>query len=112
MDKEIIENGNKIIADFSEYQSDWPYNSKAWSDTLKYHCSWDWLMPVVEKIHLLREVTEVSIRPGSTRIWLKKGSFIQSPIDPHNDSITECWLTVVQFIKSLKKSNDEKCNPS
>lgn len=64
--------GNKLIAEFLEgkqkkhpgglgnmgYQ--FPIaiaNSDWWSnDSLKFHSSWDWLMPVVEKIHSLTNV--------------------------------------------------------
>ena len=61
--------------------------------------TWNDLMPLVEKIHILREVREILITPGKTRIWLAKGSYIQSPHKPGNNSITECWLAVVDFIQ-------------
>lgn len=45
---EIIE-GNKLIAEFMGY-----YN---WEDRTygQYHTSWDWLMPVVEKIESIQD---------------------------------------------------------
>lgn len=66
---DIIE-GNRLIAEFDGYDIH--------MNGYQYHSSWDWLMPVVEKIHLLREVTEFSIRPGSTRIWLKKAHLFKA----------------------------------
>ena len=69
---------------------------------LKFHSSWDWLMPAVERIHINRAVKAVSIIPGKTRIWFKPDlhkSYIQSPHKPENSSITECWYAVIEFIK-------------
>ena len=44
--EEIIE-GNKTIAEFMDMQNN-PFPPEV--DELRYHTSWDWLMPVVEKI--------------------------------------------------------------
>lgn len=48
--------GNKLIAEFMDYVDEY-HNcckySKSWFDELKYHLSWDCLMPVVEKIENL-----------------------------------------------------------
>ena len=61
MTQEQIEQGNKLIAEFmgatqdSDDLSDWwggimfPHGYDR-TFALKYHSSWDWLMPVVEKI--------------------------------------------------------------
>lgn len=43
MTKEEIIAGNKLIAEFMK-------KGKIHPNDLKYHSSWDWLMPVVEKI--------------------------------------------------------------
>lgn len=67
-------------------------------DQLNYNQDWNKLMEVVEKIHIQREVKEVSIKPGRTRIWLHQ-SFIQSPCLPQNNSITECWIACIKFIQ-------------
>lgn len=55
MEKEIIK-GNKLIADFMGILTEIKFNdlrtSKHFGDKLViYHTSWDWLMPVVEKIN-------------------------------------------------------------
>lgn len=83
------------------------YMGKNFTDPLNYMYdkSWDYLMEVVEKIHLDRMVKEVSIRPGRTRIWLHGFSYIQSPCKAENNSITECWLAVVEFIKWRNNRN-------
>ena len=96
------EYGNKLIAEFMKHlPQDEMVNEKRRELGVvekNYHTSWDWLMPVIEKIHIDRKVKEVSIRPGRTRIWLKEFSYIQSPCLPENNSITECWLAVIKFI--------------
>ena len=71
-EKEILE-GNKLIAKFDHrlnFKND-KKNFAEWigcingeignafmSSQLKYHSSWDWLMPAVEKIHTTEEYTE------------------------------------------------------
>lgn len=64
-EQEILE-GNKLIVEFAEfdYLNDFNYteeNEEGWYNSdgmccgkeLKFHSSWDWLMPVVERIELL-----------------------------------------------------------
>lgn len=61
MDSEFILNGNKIIAEFMNEKKDdrfyfFPFLKSqyktGWSSlpNMQFHQSWDWLMPVVEKI--------------------------------------------------------------
>jgi len=51
-----IEDGNKLIADFIGLEKKESYGgiryfyNNAYSTDLRFHVSWDWLMPVVEKI--------------------------------------------------------------
>lgn len=107
--KEIIE-GNKLIAEFMGMEFHTINNITGVTidgvlgglEKLQYHTSWDWLMPVVEKINLDRRVEEVSISMGKTRIWFKRElmkPYIQYPVNPHYDTITQCFLTAVEFIK-------------
>lgn len=86
-----VEEGNKLIGDFM---------GKNFKDPLNYMYDKDWnkLMEVVERIYLKREVKDVAIHPSRTRIWLQQ-SFIQSPCLPENNSITECWIACILFIK-------------
>ena len=53
---------------------------------LKYHTSWDWLMPVVKKI------------------WKKEGGAQYVCIDA-NDSIHEVYEAVVEFLNQYKKED-------
>ena len=54
--KLIIEEDNKLIAEFMqlEYEDGLYYYTTLWddhkTDTLYFNCSWDWLMPVANKI--------------------------------------------------------------
>lgn len=53
MKTEVMEQ-NKLIAEFDglqKFRGDWIHSGGFYSDRqLKYHTSWAWLMPVVEKI--------------------------------------------------------------
>lgn len=54
---EILE-GNKLIAEFMGVKynhslKQWHYSAGEWYEELKYDYSWDWLMPVVEKINTM-----------------------------------------------------------
>lgn len=74
IEQEIID-GNKLIAEFMVYGEHglWSYgdNAKeriskdAHDGTLKYHSSWDWLMPVVEKIAKLEVEKEKVVTNGN-----------------------------------------------
>ena len=88
-------------------------NWDAWNaKDLLYNRDWNWLMPVVEKIHLQRGVKEVVITPGRTRIWLQR-SFIEvlsadpdsidSPCMPENTSIIECFIAVSDYFLTINK---------
>jgi hypothetical protein len=72
---------NKLIAEFMEYPD---LGTKGDFSYLKYHTSWDWLMPVVEKI-------------------LKKEGGPQYICISANDSIHQLYKAVVEFIKQYNK---------
>lgn len=65
-------NDNKLIAEFMEHEILYRPYSKGFIqlsetevcdvDDLKYHTSWDWLMPVVEKIESLRDPKDNAYR--------------------------------------------------
>jgi len=69
-----MENNNKLIAEFMQKGSEgfelYDYNGKHYKlYELKFHLSWDWLMPVVEKINLLDDYRyTVYIASMDTRI--------------------------------------------
>jgi len=45
-----MKNNNKIIAEFMGLNIDKGVQADYMEHELKYHTSWDWLMPVIEKI--------------------------------------------------------------
>lgn len=69
-------------------------------EKLKYHTSWDWLIPVVEKIEQQGCIIEIWLSLG-------KGCRIQKPITQgesyqavmeSNSTIEAVWLTVIEYI--------------
>jgi hypothetical protein len=87
------EEGNELIAEFMNGEFDereLVFNGQQYKN-LKYHSSWDWLMPVVEKIHSLQDdimKIGVGIAPVRNLFTL----YITATIDV-------VWLAVVEFIK-------------
>jgi hypothetical protein len=62
-----IEDQNKLIAEFMGYQ----LKGRKLSDEMIYDTSWDWLMPVVEKVFVLSEDEEawrIDIESGLTTL--------------------------------------------
>ena len=116
-EKEITE-GNKLIAEFMGssfktykkghirkdsvtvcYFDDGmsPFSGGVSIENLKYHSSWDWLMPVVEKIETIDFV--VIIKQGECVIVNNSGNtpkFIQQVSTTKIESI---WLAVCEFIE-------------
>ena len=123
---EIIE-GNKLIAEFmngiySENANAWGFGNariehktkiiqgkkyenlvwaERWEVELKYHSSWDWLIPVVEKIESLNNYTRIE-----TPINKKELRQTYCNIDGKEEfktysksKIEALWLAVVEFIK-------------
>jgi|SRR6478609_6864985 len=86
---DIIE-GNKLIAEFEGYYTtdgkEWARSNKRLVDEYKYHSSWDWLMPVVEKIWQLQN-SEYS------KEW---EDFCRLKI---HETIQKVYQAVVEFIK-------------
>lgn len=101
---ELFEIENKLIAKFCDislkYQN---HNIMIWGNSdsteilsgeLQYHCSWDWLMPVVEKIE--SKGFEFNITPQHVTIINSEVTLIKTF---HKSKILNTWLCVVQFIK-------------
>jgi len=102
---------NKLIAKFMglRYVSDpisptgygWTNGKTPVSIDLKYNSSWDWLMPVVEKIEDAATDTYVEISESSTEIWgypFRINIYKESKIESVYDA-------VVEFIKWYNKNN-------
>ena len=122
--KEIIE-GNKLIAQFIGLKRGWwihqekplTDDKKQWCDMdgktflgtrvyydkdLKFHESWDWLMPVFEKIEQISELSP-SINFGcGTTIWTDGAGTTRIEIFPETkkeSNINISWKAVIEFIK-------------
>ena len=116
-------NDNKLIAEFMGIDTkgmcyyipehEKPSNhyegmtSTFFPDELEYHSSWDWLMPVVEKIMNMDTSQQrifVTISGGEVNITVGKLSIYQDNFD----SITNVYEAVVQFIKWYNKQEKGK----
>lgn len=121
MNKEEIETGNKLIIDFLNwkiYTYNGPYmtfkcykvNSypdiyipesgilPANPSNLKFHSSWDWLMPVVEKIENLEDyIIEISYKQCIIKSYEKNMEIITSRY--LDSKIEAVWASVVEFIR-------------
>lgn len=111
MNKEQVIEANKLIAEFmggkpyrvmvksigmmDAYQ--WGENSYT-IDELQYHSSWDWLMPVVEKINKLGWyfTLDASILDSSAQ-FIKGTNFIKSPF--WSTPLLATYNVVIDFIQ-------------
>lgn len=125
--KEILE-GNRLIADFIKMtvdddgivyvddkffdelednyyeESDFPYNEYL------FHKSWNWLMPVVEKIESLEfgehEYFTVNIVGGNNSyIESSTGELITEIMGRDRSKIFTVWTAVIEFIKWYNDNN-------
>ena len=81
----------------------------------RFHCSWDWLMPVVEKIELLK-IKDYNIRVSidSVRCLISITHFYEGSIKifykniyNDNDSKMErIYKLIIEFIKYYNKLNE------
>lgn len=111
MKEEILE-GNKLIAEFMGCEFGhgfwagagdyfFPGNTATASE-LKYHSSWDWLMPVVEKIEKVGCVVQIWKSNAAGCKITKIGSRHEKPKSftiEGNSLIEAVYETVVDFIK-------------
>lgn len=116
---------NKLIADFMCIKTFDKSNgiSGLWccgsysDEFVKYDCSWDWLMPVVDKIESLNETETskeiVDINSHNVRTWptekkneIIAGCYRNSPEEvKFNSKIEACYYVVVKFIKWYNKQD-------
>ena len=114
-------NNNKLIADFMDvqYKSDEDYFKELkemredgifyeqgyMESQLNYHESWDWLMPVVEKIES-DDRYDVDILQYGTRIRDNQKEIISNVADiSFENKIEHTYDAVVEFIKQLNKES-------
>ena len=105
MNKEEILKGNKLIASFMDVDDSIPHDHQG---IYLYHSSWDWLMPVVEKIEATK-ILDYNIRVtiDSTRTIISvthfgKGSiktFYKGIYEDSDDKITRTYKVIIEFIK-------------
>lgn len=126
-EQEAIE-GNKLIAEFmgAKFYPEWtsdiyksPFptfdfeenrpaesSSRFWSPSgLEYHSSWDWLMPVVEKIEGLKFTVKIIDRACFISTYpetIIAGRRIEGT------KIKAVWLAIVEFIKWYNQSKKNK----
>jgi hypothetical protein len=120
------EENNRLIVDFMEIKplesngeytwSDSPYyfvrykekekTMVAISEYAKYHTSWDWLMPVVEKINLINnEIFGVTINGNKTTIEDCFGiNELCIESDKNFSMILNTYDAVIEFIKWNNKN--------
>lgn len=119
--EEIIE-GNKLIAEFSgavwdkDDYGDYGFRFGKESirpprciwgycpDAMKYHSSWDWLMPVVEKINdmVIDNFGQPCFVLHPSQCFITnndKDPLFISYVETSGSLILSAWNTVVQFIK-------------
>jgi len=107
-EQEILE-GNKLIAKFMGAEIDenfarfLNYSNDSVSGRgyhifeLLYHSSWDWLMPVVEKIESLKEVESAFIiELNYCSIWVKDNLVFNTE---EKTKIKSVYKTIIEFIK-------------
>ena len=136
-EQEILE-GNKLIAQFMGYKyipfdETKPKNSPVgwWKDNrvgiinkieknylcrkhtdLNYYSSWNWLMPVVEKIDDMKDVrvNDITIGVTSTIIYArsKTNSFFKQQNHSGETRIERTYNAVIEFIKWYNLCQKEK----
>lgn len=107
---------NALIAEFLGYfetETGYYYNHDLEKGFAKnsdvYLTSWDWLMPVVEKIEGLSKAGEtymVSITKISVRISFKGSRLVDLPID--DTKIEAVYNAVIEFIKCYNQNKQHE----
>lgn len=105
-----IEESNKLIAEFMGAELDgedwhitgreWTVSNKRYPGNLQYHTSWDWLMPVIEKIESHGCIVNISICLGRMCNIIKPtASPLQIAISESNSLIDAVYDAATQFIQ-------------
>jgi hypothetical protein len=116
MSKEIIE-GNKLIDIFMnpkhtifDYWINWNdgHGSLSHVETLEYHTSWDWLMPVVEKINKTKipdNKFPANVIIYRTTCHINDDNQILVETASRGSLIICVWEAVIQFITWYNQQN-------
>ena len=121
--EEILE-GNKLIARFMKCK-EWPETHKGYVckfgniysnfntlQQLKFHYSWDWLMPVVDKIEsiIFNKDNSFNVTIGSTNFCViqdSNGEVYESIEDYRESKLLTAYVAVTEFIKWYNKQIEE-----
>ena len=116
MEKKNVLNGNKLITEFMNVKKD-IYDKQpmlimgdkileTFDKTPHFHNSWDWLMPVVEKIEDFSEVGSIEICTGAIFIWSSSEINSKIIVEEHviKSKIEAVYKTVIKFIKWYNKN--------
>lgn len=110
-----ITEDNKLIAEFMNAHGEiWPDKMPSWCDNftrmgrwddsitaMMYHESWDWLMPVIEKMEGMGYC--LTSDPWSHQL-IEYGTgdecvVVETQFDSDNSKIKELYIIVIEFIK-------------
>lgn len=104
MTQEQIIEGNKLIADFMNYPKEGEGSAYYYAmkhcyenNNMKYHTSWDWLMPVVEKIHAETDVWVTIMYNCCKMHWMTIGVHEPIMID-EVPTVEAVYTAILQFI--------------
>lgn len=112
MTQEQITEGNKLIAELmgldvlpenSVYFERFKWSDGAYysMDRLKYHSSWDWLMPVVEKIEAITGLAVLSQGKATNIAW---GNYsITTEASTRMESIYNACIHFIQYYNTQSK---------
>lgn len=99
-----IEESNKLIAEFMGYLGSAEDANLVYC---MYHTSWDWLMPVVEKIRGIEEgmlVERIDIMPNDgVSIHITRQESIIVDVESKEATINATYKAVVEFIQWYNK---------
>jgi hypothetical protein len=110
--------GNKMNGVFyiSGYDANFPTQRLVHPNDLEYHESWDWLMPVVEKIRLLGNTVDISTNYFSKKYPINNGCRInentQIPklfiFKENKDILINCvYEAIIEFIKRYNENKSK-----
>ena len=76
-------------------------------DQLEYHTSWDWLMPVVEKIAKLGFRVKTNFNPIDNSVIIQEVGNSDNTLSMmyYSSPIEVVWLAVIQFITWYNQQN-------
>jgi len=107
MTQEEILEGNKLIAlfmgDIEREDSKVSFKKSCPVNGLKYYSSWDWLMPVVEKIEDGNYAVTITQNVCTIRACIMGDRTIRAYQNGNyltpNTKLSNTWLAVIEFIK-------------